>query len=551
MITQRSALAPVALPLATTHRGPAPHWLELACALCAAVLLALAWLTAPVEAALVVDGRPHAVATRAGTVGALLRERGVVVRPGDLVVPAPSTRLIAGATVEVRHAVRVRVHADGRVVRVASLARSPRALLVDAGVPLGPRDRVSVNGRGHAPDASIAVRPQPARRRTRARRPEGLLVADARVDNAVPPQRGQREPQADDGPLPDALESALAGIRPDGPSPLDPRFGTDDAVVLAVWRAEPVVIQEDGVALTVALAGATVGDALAAAGIPLWPEDIVHPPVAAPLRGVASIRIRRATPFVVRSDNASRDVRAWAATVGEGLARAGVGLEGRDYSVPPAEAPLSPGLVVQIVRVREDVMVVETDIPYAVETEPDDGMVLDQTRVIQPGASGLKEQRIRITYEDGREIDRVVEAESVVREPVTERVAYGTQVVWDTVDTPEGPKLYWRKLRVYATSYSAARAGTPRSAPWYGRTRLGLTMRKGIVAVDPRLIPLGTNLYVPGFGVGLAGDTGGGIRNYHIDLGFDDDNYESWHQSVDLYLLEPLPPPSAMRWILP
>ncbi|HEX5632742.1 MAG TPA: 3D domain-containing protein, partial [Gemmatimonadales bacterium] len=128
---------------------------------------------------------------------------------------------------------------------------------------------------------------------------------------------------------------------------------------------------------------------------------------------------------------------------------------------------------------------------------------------------------------------------------------YGTQIAWGTVDTPEGPKRYWRKLRVYATSYSASRAGTPKSAPWYGRTRLGLQMRKGIVAVDPRLIPLGTNLYVPDFGVGLAGDTGGGIRNYHIDLGFDDDNYESWHRSVDLYLLEPLPPESAMRWILP
>ena len=51
--------------------------------------------------------------------------------------------------------------------------------------------------------------------------------------------------------------------------------------------------------------------------------------------------------------------------------------------------------------------------------------------------------------------------------------------------------------------------------------------------------------------VGVAGDTGGGVRNYHLDLGYDDDNYQSWHWWVEAYLLEPLPPPEKMRWILP
>jgi 3D (Asp-Asp-Asp) domain-containing protein len=119
------------------------------------------------------------------------------------------------------------------------------------------------------------------------------------------------------------------------------------------------------------------------------------------------------------------------------------------------------------------------------------------------------------------------------------------------VNTEAGPKRYWRHLRVYATSYSASRAGTPKSVPWYGKTRLGWVMRHGIVAVDPRFIPLRTELFVPGYGVGVAGDTGGGIKRYHIDLGFDDDNYQSWHQWVDLYLLEPLPPERDIPWILP
>jgi 3D (Asp-Asp-Asp) domain-containing protein len=63
------------------------------------------------------------------------------------------------------------------------------------------------------------------------------------------------------------------------------------------------------------------------------------------------------------------------------------------------------------------------------------------------------------------------------------------------------------------------------------------------------VIPLQTNLFVPGYGVGVAGDTGGGVRRYHVDLGFDDDNYEGWHWYVDVYLLEPVP--SNIPWILP
>ena len=71
------------------------------------------------------------------------------------------------------------------------------------------------------------------------------------------------------------------------------------------------------------------------------------------------------------------------------------------------------------------------------------------------------------------------------------------------------------------------------------------------VAVDPRYIPMRTNLFVPEYGFGCACDTGGGIKRYHIDLGYDDDNYQSWHWPVDLYLLEPLPPADEIPWILP
>ena len=90
-------------------------------------------------------------------------------------------------------------------------------------------------------------------------------------------------------------------------------------------------------------------------------------------------------------------------------------------------------------------------------------------------------------------------------------------------------------------SYSAASSGTPKTAKWYGVTATGLPMRKGIVAVDPKAISLGTKLYVPGYGAGLAADTGGGVRGKWIDLGYDDDNLQGWWWWVDVYLLTPVP----------
>jgi 3D (Asp-Asp-Asp) domain-containing protein len=66
-------------------------------------------------------------------------------------------------------------------------------------------------------------------------------------------------------------------------------------------------------------------------------------------------------------------------------------------------------------------------------------------------------------------------------------------------------------------------------------------MRDGIVAVDPRVIRLGSQVYVPGYGVGDAADTGGAISNLRIDLGYSEENYKSWYRCVDVYLLTPVP----------
>jgi resuscitation-promoting factor RpfB len=120
-------------------------------------------------------------------------------------------------------------------------------------------------------------------------------------------------------------------------------------------------------------------------------------------------------------------------------------------------------------------------------------------------------------------------------------MGYGVKVVVRSLDTPSGPVEYWRVLRMLATSYSASTAGVSPDAPHYGYTATGLKMRSGIVAVDPRIVNLGSQVYVPVYGVGLAADTGGAIKGKRIDLGYSDAELELWYRWVDVYLLTPVP----------
>jgi 3D (Asp-Asp-Asp) domain-containing protein len=72
---------------------------------------------------------------------------------------------------------------------------------------------------------------------------------------------------------------------------------------------------------------------------------------------------------------------------------------------------------------------------------------------------------------------------------------------------PQAPQAY--KVKVDAVGYSLP-----------GSTALGVPVGKGVVAVDPKLIPLGTKLHVPGYGPGLAADVGYAIKGRIIDLWF-------------------------------
>jgi uncharacterized protein YabE (DUF348 family) len=425
---------------------------------------------------------------------------------------------------------------DGESRQLRTHQDSVDALLTDLGIQLHSRDAI-------APPPESSIQP-------------GMLV---RIDHARPVQvtvDGQSKTvQTHATSVNEVLKEARVTLGPHDELRVEGDLRTAPADArparIVIRRALPFTVYDGDEATTFHATAPTVGEALREAGLTLHLADRVQPEMSTRISGGMSIRVDRSTPVTVRIDGRTVRTRTHRERVGAVLADLEIVLTGQDYTQPPLDAPLGEDATVQVVRVSERFLIEQEPIPFESEWRPDPELEIDHQRLLQEGSPGVRERRIRVHYENGQEVSRTVENVYVAVPPTTKVQGYGTKIVVRTLDTASGPVEYWRKIHMLATSYSASTSGTSASSEWYGRTATGMRMREGIVAVDPWVIDLGSEVYVPGYGLGLAGDTGGAIKGKRIDLGFDDSNLELWYRWVDVYLLTPVPSASQIDYTLP
>ncbi len=145
--------------------------------------------------------------------------------------------------------------------------------------------------------------------------------------------------------------------------------------------------------------------------------------------------------------------------------------------------------------------------------------------VASRGTSGRVLRVYRVLVTDGVEGQRVLSGERVLVAAAPRVVRVGTHRsfrLFGLLGRSEArPRVArtapagGRRFAMMATGYSAAQPGLD---PW---TATGARATYGICAVDPSVIPLGTKLWIPGYGYALAADTGGDIDGNRIDLCFD------------------------------
>lgn len=295
----------------------------------------------------------------------------------------------------------------------------------------------------------------------------------------------------------------------------------------------------------------TVGAALDAAGITLSAADGVTPNRETRLTDNLIIQVQRAMPLTIQVDGRIQQIRSPHTNALDVLNTAGIPLYGQDYTQPGPQVPLQPHTTIYVIRVREDFRLVDTPIPYETIWQASDQLPLDQKAVISPGEAGIHRQRVRVRYENGREVSQMVDAEWVARAPIHQVIGYGTRLTLGVVNTPDGPREYWRVVRMRVTSYTAATSGKEPDDPAYGLTASGRPAGFGVVAIDRSVVPFRSSVYVPGYGVAYAGDTGHGVQGRWIDLGYDEVAYVPWSGYVDVYYLTPVPAPEAINYLLP
>jgi len=292
----------------------------------------------------------------------------------------------------------------------------------------------------------------------------------------------------------------------------------------------------------------TVGETLNEAGVVVGIRDGVSPPLTTPITDSLTVTFSPARDLVITANGATFKTRSAAMTVGKALAEAGIPLMGLDVSFPAENEALPTDGQIRVVHVTEAVSVAVESIPFKTQETESVDVPFGQQEILTSGINGLAMVRTRIRYEDGVEVSRMNEENTVMREPVTQVVANGTKIVLSPVGG-DAPYKYWYSTQMYASWYSPCNSGTGGCS--YG-TASGARAGFGIVAVDYSYYSYlaGMKVYIPGYGVATIGDTGGGpiiesafgVPRYQwIDLGYDDNNIGGLSGWVTVYFLEPAP----------
>jgi 3D (Asp-Asp-Asp) domain-containing protein len=185
-----------------------------------------------------------------------------------------------------------------------------------------------------------------------------------------------------------------------------------------------------------------------------------------------------------------------------------------DRVVPAPRDRVRDGTRITVTRVTEQFVSQTKPVAFDTVKTFTTSLRPGHVRQIRQGIQGKQLFHYRVRCQDGVPISSTRISSILVRRPVSRVVEIGSRGRY----TSRGA---WRTLRVFTMSASAYDPG-PRSCGRYatGRTACGLRAGYGVVAVDPRVVRLGSRLYVEGYGYAVAGDKGSAIKGSRIDLGF-------------------------------
>ena len=303
---------------------------------------------------------------------------------------------------------------------------------------------------------------------------------------------------------------------------------TDDDgqnVNISILRAFSVDVVDEGKTKTLTFNDGTVADALKAAGMTLSKNDTVSFSANTELEPDMEIKIARwyTVNLDVRGEKFTKDVPT--GTVAEALEFLNIKLGENDILCVDSDKKVTEGMDITIQTVTYKNVTSKKNIAYKSETKETSQLYLGETQIEREGQNGERTIVTRQKYING-ELDSEKEiSNKVTKKAVNEIILSGTAEKINHIQTNAGQVSVNETENLLTdtngntVSYSRVLtgSGTAYTAPAGALTSTGRVAQYGVVAVDPNLIPYGSNLYIVSndgqivYGYAVAGDTGGAM----------------------------------------
>ncbi|MCR1951033.1 3D domain-containing protein [Clostridium sp. DSM 100503] len=316
------------------------------------------------------------------------------------------------------------------------------------------------------------------------------------------------------------------------------------AIVLSVTfinMRKTVTMKIDGKEETFVTYKGTVKDLLDTKGVEVNPKDKVQPALNGKVSEGDTISIKRAVSVEltvgdkqVKIDTAEDTIEEMLEVEKEELKNQGIEFnENLDEIAPALSTKITSDLKINLVKVEVKKELAKEAIDFDVVVESDENLDSGLEEVRQDGASGEKEVTYEIVYKNGAEFSRSVKSSKVLAEPVNKVIAQGTRKAFASRD---GQLLNYKSV-IYCESTAYSGGGITATGSVPVRDPNGIST----IAVDPRVIPLGSLVYVEGYGKAVAADTGGAIKGNIIDVyvNSEAEAYTDWGRkyNVPVYIL--------------
>lgn len=266
-----------------------------------------------------------------------------------------------------------------------------------------------------------------------------------------------------------------------------------------------------------------VGEFLSLQGIEIGGNDVLNVKPSDICSDGMEIVITRPCNVTVNADGESIEVASASANVGELIKELGIILGEDDELEPSADTPLSDGLTVDVLRVEYKTYTKDETVAFTQKTEYSSSMSKGTSKITQKGVNGKKSVVYKEKTVNGQTADITVESEKEILAPIPQIKTIGTyvggnnSVIKNSAPISEltMPSKYSIGANGIPTSYKYTITG--KAAAYCvpgGTTATGKKVKPGYIAVNPKQIPYGTEMYIVSddgivYGYAIAADTGG------------------------------------------